>query len=164
MKSKLKGNNSSLVWNGNCSNMSEKLLFSFLSLFMYFRVKLDWIRFGGLLYFLILTTDYILVTEKYSNTDSLSSQGEMDINQLVWTELCVPPKPNLFQKSGLQAVFLLQTRKARASSHVIFSCLFLHIKVYVSRAQTALVRRGMLSTALTPLIWTLVGDTFSKQV
>lgn len=63
--------------------MSEKPLFPLLSSFMYFRVKLDWIRFGGLLYFLILKIDYILVTEKYSNTDSLSSQGEVDINQLV---------------------------------------------------------------------------------
>lgn len=63
--------------------MSEKPLFPFLSSFMYFRVKLDWIRFGGLLYFLILKIDYILVTEKYSDTDSLSSQGEVDINQLV---------------------------------------------------------------------------------
>jgi len=50
---------------------------------MYFRVKLDGIRLGGLLYFLILKIDYILVTEKYSNTDSLSFQGEVDINQLV---------------------------------------------------------------------------------
>lgn len=50
---------------------------------MCFRVKLDWIGFGGLLYFLILKIDYILVTEKYSNTDSLSSQGEVDIDQLV---------------------------------------------------------------------------------
>jgi len=63
--------------------MSKKPLFSPLSLFMYFRVKLDGIRLGGLLYFLILKIDYILVTEKYSNTDSLSFQGEVDINQLV---------------------------------------------------------------------------------
>lgn len=50
---------------------------------MYFRVKLDWIRFGGLMYFLILKIDYILLTEKYSNTDGLSSEGEVDIKQLV---------------------------------------------------------------------------------
>lgn len=56
--------------------------FPLLSSFMYFRVKLDWIRFGGLLCFLILKIDYILVNEKYSNPDRLS-QGEVDINQLV---------------------------------------------------------------------------------
>lgn len=44
---------------------------------MYFRVKLDWIRFGGLLCFLMPKIDYILVTAKYSNTDSLSSHGEV---------------------------------------------------------------------------------------
>lgn len=79
-------------------------------------------------------------------------------------ELWIPPKPNLFQNSGLQAVFLLQTRKARASSHFIFSCLILVIEVYTSRAQIALLRRGMISTAWIPSICTLVADTFSKLI
>lgn len=39
--------NSALVWNGNHSNISEKPLFYPLSSCMYFRVKLDWIRFGA---------------------------------------------------------------------------------------------------------------------
>lgn len=80
----------------------------------------------------------------------------MDINQLVWTELCIWPKQNLFQ-----AVSLLQTRKAGASSHVIFNWLILAMKVYASRAESTPVRRSMLSTASAPLIWTLVGNTLS---
>lgn len=39
--------NSTLVCNGNQNNISEKTLFYPLSSSMYFRVKLDWIRFGA---------------------------------------------------------------------------------------------------------------------